>query len=86
MAPIRPPWEDGPIVGEVSVRASALPAGPACATTYIGSYDGLGDAWQALVHAVDLEPVGIWIESYVGNPVETPPERLRTDLILPVQD
>lgn len=72
-------------VDEVTVQASALPMGPAYASTYTGSYDGLGGAWQSLVHAVDVEPVGIWIESYVGNPVDTPPEQLRTDLIMPVQ-
>lgn len=73
-------------VGEAEVRASALPAGPAYASTHIGPYDDLGAAWQSLAHAVDVEPVGVWIESYVGNPVDTAPGRLRTDLIMPVQD
>lgn len=76
-----------PIVrGDVVVRASQLPAGPAFATTHIGPYDGLGGAWGELAGAADGTPTGVWIESYVGEPGSTAPEELRTDLILPVRD
>ncbi|RLK49261.1 GyrI-like domain-containing protein [Microbacterium telephonicum] len=77
---------DGEItVGSVTVRGSALPEGPAAASTYVGSYDALGSGWQALATAADAEPVGIWIESYVSDPTQTSPEQLRTDLIMPVR-
>lgn len=70
----------------VTVTASALPAGPATATTVLGSYDGLGAGWMGLYErtlAEGLEPRGISIEVYVSDPSESP-EELRTDLILPV--
>lgn len=69
----------------LTVQASALPAGPAWASTHTGPYDGLGSGWQALARAVPSQPSGIWIESYVSDPIGTPAEELRTDLILPVR-
>lgn len=83
------PVESAPLqpirVGEVVVRASSLPSGPAYASTYVGGYDGLGSAWGAFTEAVPATPVGVWIESYVSEPEHTPAPELRTDLILPVQ-
>ncbi|MCT9820123.1 GyrI-like domain-containing protein [Microbacterium sp. W1N] len=73
------------VVGAVAVIGSALPSGPAIATTHTGAYDGLGQAWAELVHAVQETPTGVWIESYVSDPTDDPAE-LRTDLILPVRD
>ncbi len=72
-------------VGDVTVQASALPAGPAYAATHIGSYDALGAGWQALAGAADADPAGIWIESYVSDPTDSAPAELRTDLIMPVR-
>ncbi|MBO9627193.1 MAG: GyrI-like domain-containing protein [Microbacterium sp.] len=68
------------------ITASALPAGPATATTALGSYEGLGAAWMGLVErtlAAGLTPRGISIEVYVSDP-GTAPESLRTDLLLPL--
>lgn len=68
------------------MTASALPTGPATATTFFGSYEGLGSAWMGLVErarAQGLSPRGVTIEVYVSDPGEAP-EALRTDLILPV--
>ncbi|MGW8483492.1 GyrI-like domain-containing protein [Microbacterium sp. NPDC055903] len=80
-APSSPIEMDG-----VRINASALPVGPAVATTAIGAYDALGAAWSALVAkalGAGLSPRGISIEVYVSEPTD-PPETLRTDLILPV--
>ncbi|MFB7252309.1 GyrI-like domain-containing protein [Microbacterium sp. NPDC056234] len=69
-----------------TVVAAALPAGSALATTVFGSYDTLGNAWSALVEHADAAGKtlrGISIEVYVSDPTE-PAERLRTDLILPI--
>lgn len=68
------------------IVGSALPSGPAVATTVFGSYDELGAGWAGLVEragAVGLRPGGIWIEVYVSDPSTTPAE-LRTDLIMPL--
>lgn len=71
-----------------TVHPSALPEGPAIATTFIGDYDGLGAAWGALIDRVaerGASPAGIWIESYVSDPSDTPADELRTDLIMPIE-
>lgn len=72
--------------GGPTITASALPAGPATATTALGSYEGLGAAWAGLVErtvAGGSTPLGVWIEVYVSDP-STAPESLRTDLLLPL--
>ncbi|WP_054683139.1 GyrI-like domain-containing protein [Microbacterium sp. No. 7] len=76
-----------PIVDRgTEITASALPAGPALATTHVGDYDGLGEAWGSLV-AEGAEqgagPAGVWIEIYVTDPSNAEDE-LRTDLIMPI--
>jgi effector-binding domain-containing protein len=80
-APVEAVESDGLVIA-----ASTMPPGPATATTVFGSYEGLGAGWQGLVTrtlAEGLTPRGISIEVYVSDPTEEP-ERLRTDLILPV--
>lgn len=74
------------LVNGLEVTASALPAGPAAATTVLGSYDELGAGWMGLsdrARAEGLDPRVIWIEVYVSDP-STATDALRTDLILPV--
>lgn len=73
---------DGP-----AISGSALPAGPAFASTLIGSFEGLSAAWPRLASAAveaGAEPSGSWIEVYVSDPSSTPQDELRTDLLLPV--
>lgn len=71
----------------VTITASALPTGPATATTAIGPYEGLGAAWAGLVERTrseGLQPRGIFVDIYVTNPSDTALEDLRTDIILPL--
>ncbi|UWF76711.1 MULTISPECIES: GyrI-like domain-containing protein [Microbacterium] len=87
--PLRTPLADAVDAGGAeTVHPSELPQGPAFATTAVGPYDQLGSAWGALVQrAADqgAAPAGIWIESYVSDPSDTPADRLRTDLIMPLR-
>ncbi|OZB85651.1 MAG: hypothetical protein B7X41_05685 [Microbacterium sp. 14-71-5] len=74
-------------VDGLEIVAAELPSGPALATTVIGPYDGLGEAWARLAGestALGHSPAGVWIEVYVSDPSVTAPAELRTDLILPV--
>lgn len=84
--PVQSPPEDPiPTATGSVISASALPTGPAVATTMFGSYEELGGAWGGLVAragAEGLRPGGVWIEVYVSDP-STPPAELRTDLIMP---
>lgn len=77
-----------PIAAEdLTIVASVLPSGPALASTHLGSYDGLADAWGGLAAQATQQRAalsGVWIESYVSDPSNTPVEQLRTDLLLPL--
>jgi effector-binding domain-containing protein len=66
---------------------STLPGGPALVFVHVGPYAGLPAAWRAALawrdahgHAGRDDP---W-EEYVDDCDKTPPERLRTKLVLPV--
>lgn len=80
-----PPANPIPTATGGVIVASALPTGPAVATTVFGSYEELGSGWGGLVEraaAEGLRPGGVWIEVYVSDP-STAPAELRTDLIMP---
>ncbi len=78
------PTNDIP-TGAGTIHASALPAGRVAIVSHVGSYDGLGQAWAALASQADGTPTGTWIEVYVSDPVTTPADHLRTDLVMPVR-
>ena len=66
-----------------------IPAGRYACTTHIGPYTGLGDVWSKLVggwlpksgHRVAESPS---FEIYRNNPTNTAPEKLVTELYLPL--
>lgn len=68
------------------VEATRCPAGPVAATSYLGPYDGLGDAWGRFMGAVAAaghEPGTTFFEAYLSNPAEvTDASTQRTDLIV----
>jgi len=83
---LSPPENPIPTATGTVIVGSALPSGPAVATTVFGSYEELGSGWGGLVEragAEGLRPAGTWIEVYVSDPSTTPAE-LRTDLLMPV--
>ncbi|WP_029261633.1 MULTISPECIES: GyrI-like domain-containing protein [unclassified Microbacterium] len=83
---VSPPENPIPTASGSVIIGSALPSGPAVATTVFGSYEELGAGWAGLVEragAQGLRTGSVWIEVYVSDPSTTPAE-LRTDLILPL--
>ncbi|HMR48339.1 MAG TPA: GyrI-like domain-containing protein [Arachnia sp.] len=85
---------DGPLpaaveVDGVSVVPSALAAGRFAVLTYLGPYDGLGEAWGRLmgwVHTQQLSPGARYGEIYVTEPTpDADPSRLRSDLYLTLE-
>lgn len=68
-----------------AIRTSSLPAGRAAFLSHVGSFDGMGAAWQKLTSSVEGTPSGVWIEVYVSDPTTTAPDQLRTDLVLPLR-
>lgn len=66
--------------------ATTCPPGPVAATSYLGGYEGLGEAWgrfMGQVAAAGHTPGTTFFEAYLTNPAEvTDPSTLRTDLVI----
>ncbi len=73
-----------------TVVATPFPTGPVAATSYIGPFEGLGQAWGRFmdgVVAAGHSPSSDFFEAYVSNPAETEdPAKLRTDLVVFLAD
>ncbi len=79
--PVDAPVEDT----EGDVENGYFPSGRALIMSHIGGFDGLQSAWEALMEVHDANGGGdprAVIEIYVNDPSVTPPEDLRTDLIV----
>ena len=77
--------DDDPIeVDGLRLVASTLPAANVAVTSYVGPYDGMGEAWGEFlgrISAKGLAPGTPFWETYVTEPTpDTDPATLRTDL------
>lgn len=75
---------DAKPAGDVKARTTA--AGPALNWTYVGPYEGLGEASQkfaawAQIHGHATGPL---VMAFVDDPAKVPPDQLRTELYLPI--
>jgi effector-binding domain-containing protein len=81
------PEAAGPLPEELA--SWSIPATKAVAVEHVGSYDHLGNAWNAgfqYVHAKKLKPgKGAPYEIYVNCPDETAPADLRTEVFIPLK-
>jgi len=71
------------------VEPSTLPAGPVAATTHIGSYDGVGEAYVRISAWAEehgaTTGTGPW-EVYLTDPTSQPdPTTWRTDVFVPIE-
>lgn len=87
--PLLEQLDDEPVeVDGMRVVPSVLPAGDVAVTSYIGGYDGLGQAWGEFlggIRATGRAPAIPFWESYVTDPSpDMDPATLRTDLFCPV--
>jgi effector-binding domain-containing protein len=78
---------DGRIDAEGEVRPSSLPGGQVAVTTYVGPYDGMRPAYDALdawVREHGGKPVGDPWEVYLSDPGREPdPATWRTEIVQP---
>jgi effector-binding domain-containing protein len=76
-----------PVAGEGDVEPSDLPAGPAAVTLYVGPYDEIAPAYDALTTWIAEhggEPSGDPWEIYFDDPTSQPdPAQLRTEIVMP---
>ncbi len=65
-----------------------FPSGKFARITYVGPYEGLGEAWSKaweIVRENYTHRDAPSFDMYVDNPSVTPPEKLRTELWIPVE-
>ena len=77
-----------PVSGDGEVLAVTIPGGQAAVCEYIGPYDGIAAAYEALTQFVAQqggEPSGVSYEFYLNDPTENAPEDLQTRIMFPLK-
>ncbi len=71
------------------VKPGEIPAGNVATTVYTGPYgDGMKAAYEALAKHVEEKkqvPTGVVYEIYHNSPMDTPPEKLQTQIVVPLK-
>ena len=73
--------------GRGNIQPSEFPGGKLATTLHIGPYDQCGAAYADLSNWIKehgYEPTGVAYEVYMDGP-ETPPEKIRTQIIYPLK-
>lgn len=76
-------------VGDATVRPGTLTGGRYGVLSHLGSYEGMGGTWGALMGGVAAQghtPGFPFVEVYLDDPTTTPVEQLRTDLLVRLAD
>lgn len=76
------------IVGKGDIKASEIPAGNTARCLYVGPYNKISPAYNALSkwikdHGYKIK--GVSYEIYLNDPNQTPPEELMTEIVFPLK-
>jgi effector-binding domain-containing protein len=74
--------------GEDGIQAGQLPAGKGASCLFTGPYDRMEPAYQELERWISengYESAGVAYEVYMNDPAYTPPNNLKTQIILPLK-
>ena len=74
--------------GKGEVNANEIPAGEVATCIHTGSYETIGTAYEVLdqyLKEQGREATGIAYEFYLNDPMEVPPEELKTQIVLPLK-
>ncbi len=74
--------------GKGNIRAGEIPAGKVASVLYVGPYEGMKAAYDALaqwVKAHGYEATGVSYEIYLNDPNQVPPEGLQTQIMFPLK-
>jgi effector-binding domain-containing protein len=69
------------------IKHSVIPAGKYASCLYVGPYDQIGPTYEGLLQWLQerqLTASGISYEFYFNSPMDTPPQDLQTQILLPV--
>jgi effector-binding domain-containing protein len=75
-----------PVAGKGEIQPGLLPAGKFAVCHYTGPYQELSSAYEQVMKFIadqGYKASGIMYEWYLNGP-ETPPEKLKTDILVPV--
>ena len=75
--------------GTERIRPSELPAGQAATAVHLGPYSDIEKTYnllQAFVKEKGVKPLSWMYESYLNSPEDTPPEKLATEIVFPLED
>jgi effector-binding domain-containing protein len=70
--------------GQGNIQLSEMSGGKAAACLYVGPYDKIQAAYEALMHWMQTqghEGTGVCYEVYLNDPEQTPPEALETQIV-----
>jgi effector-binding domain-containing protein len=71
------------------VKPGEMPEGKVATTLYTGPYgDGMKAPYEALTKLVEEKgevPTGVVYEIYFNSPMDTPPEKLQTQIVFPLK-
>ena len=73
--------------GRSNIQASETPSGKSAACLHVGPYSDVEPTYNALFQWIKdngYEATGVAYEIYLNDPDETPPEKLETQIYLPV--
>jgi effector-binding domain-containing protein len=74
--------------GQGEIQAAEIPGGKAAACLHVGPYDKVKPAYEALgqfMQSQGYQGTGVCYEIYLNDPQQTPPEKLQTQILFPIQ-
>ena len=74
--------------GKDNIRSTTINVEKAVSTLHTGPYSEIESAYLALmewINAKNYEPSGITYEFYLNDPGTTPPDKLQTEIFMPVK-
>jgi effector-binding domain-containing protein len=74
--------------GRGEIQSVQMPSGKLGACTYVGPYEALAPAYEALTSYVQekgYQPSGVAYEIYLNDPTCTPPQELKTQILFPLR-
>ena len=72
------------LTGQGNIQPSEMSGGRAAACLYVGPYDKIQSAYEAIMQwmrAQGHEATGVCYEVYLNDPEQTPPEALETQIV-----
>jgi effector-binding domain-containing protein len=75
------------VPGDGAIQAGEMPAGKYASVLHKGTYDTLGQSYEALTKFIEqagYKPSGVAYEFYLNSPVEVAAEDLRTQVVFPI--